>query len=401
MKKYKILFFILIAFISTNLYSHAQAPAQTTTSAPVQAKTVILANVDLYTPQVKQNSQGQVDISFVLKTTDREHKDLDYGISLTNSEGKKVFTHIFKKTLNISQDTPVTITDSFVPPASLEGEFSALIEVTNENGLPLAFGSVAEVSLTASSSTGEAPLVALTKCTTSTEIISSTDSLSITCTFSDTPHSVSMMKVNVYRGNEKVSLNEQDISLQKSAGTVAIPPQSEAGPYRVTLQAYEGEMPVGATQEVLFNVSGTSASVISLLTDKAQYAIGEELLVTTGIRVYSDTEVELFAETEVISLNGVACAEISKTPITAVGSHSVSIPITSSCDGYTLKFSLVDSSGNILDTETIETSAKETTPATGPSDQDAETKKPYVWYGALLILLLMIGLYIYTRRKVA
>lgn len=398
MQKYTALFFVSLAFISTNLYVEAQTQAKATSSAPVQAKMVVLANVDLYSPSVVQTAKGEMSVVFVLKTIDREQNNIHYGVSLTNSKGQKVFSYVFKNTINLTKDKPVTVTGSFVPPAGLQGTFSAVIEVTNENGLPLAFGSVQDVKITSSSTPSEAPLVALKKCTTEKEVISNTEPLTITCTFSDTPHTSSMMAVDLYSGNEKVSRNHQDISLQESKGVVTIPPQTASGPYKVTLQAYEGTTPVGETQEVLFGVTGSSAKITSLLTDKAQYEAGDEALVTAGLSIYSDKKVDLFAEVSMTSVKGVACATVSKTPITTMGSVSVSLPITSSCDGYSLKFSIMDGSGAVLDTKTLETQGKERISFSELFGEAGSTTR-YVWYGVFLALLVALGMYAYKERR--
>lgn len=387
---------VLVSCIAVSVFiSNQIVYAQSNASSSTGTKAVILANVDMYSPSVVQAKDGTVSVVFILKALDRNQSGVYYSIQLTNNEGKKVYEYVFPKSVSLVKNELITVKDSFIPPASLQGDFSVMIQATNDAGLPLAFGSVDKVSMVASS---EKTFTSITSCTSEKETITMEDSLLVTCEYKGDPTENSKITSNVYRGNEKTPSDTQTVSLAASEGNITIPAQATGGSYTVVLQSYEGTMPVGDTQTVGFAVEGFSAKVASVSPDKEQYVAGEQATVTVGLAVYSTEGVKnIFSDAVMKNFKGEVCAISSKTPITNPGSVILSMPVSATCDGYTLTVSLTDENGVTLDTKTIETPAQEKFSMSSLFG-DPYSSVRYIWYGVLLILLIALGVHFFTKK---
>lgn len=380
-------------FITTNYMAEAQTGASSSATPPKQA--VILADVDMYSPSVVQAQDGSVSVVFILKALDRNQSGVYYAISLTNNEGKKVYEYVFPRSVSLVKNELITVKDSFVPPANLQGDFSAMIQATNDTGLPLAFGSVDKVSMVASS---EKTFTSITSCTATEQLVTTEQTAQVSCEYKGTPSDKSTITSNVYRGNEKSPVDTQTVLLTESEGDIVIPAQSAPGTYTVVLQSYEDGMPVGDTQTTGFAVQGFSAKIASISPDKEQYVAGEQSTVTAGLTFYSTEGVKnVFAESVMKNYKGETCAISAKTPITNPGSVILTMPVSATCDGYTLTVSLIDENGVVLDTKTIETSAQEKFNF-NTIFGDPYSSVRYIWYGVLAVLLIALGVHFFSRK---
>lgn len=380
-------------FFATNYMAEAQANFLSSASSSKQA--VILADVDMYSPSVTQAQDGSVSIIFILKAFDRNQAGIYYSISLTNNEGKRVYEYVFPRSVSLVKNELITVKDSFVPPVNLQGDFSAMIQVTNDTGLPLAFGSVDKVSIAAFS---DKEFTSISSCVTEKKSIKIGESLEVLCEYTGTVTGKSKITSKLYRGNEKLSLDSQMLDLNESKGKINIPAQSAPGLYTVVLQSYEGSVPVGDTQTVRFIVEGFSAKIASVSPDKEQYVAGEQATVTAGITFYSTEKVkDIFAQAIIKNYKGEICALSAKAPVINSSSVILSIPVSALCDGFSLTVSLMYKDGTLLDTKTIETVPQEEFSFSSLFG-DSYSLVRYIWYAVLSILLIALGVHFFYQK---
>lgn len=392
-------------FIAGGITAYAQTQASTTTrTAPAPKQAVLLASVDIMNATVMKKSDTSLAVSFMLRTDDVEQTGMRYSLSLLNSEGKMVYTSVSKNAITAIKARPQQVTETFAIPAGLTGAYTVQIFVVNNSGLTLAVGKTPSVTL-ASPKVEAASL----SCTADKKIIQKSDTLSIACTIAkavtNTETKNASVSINLYRGNEKISLYTNTSALTDKGVTFTIPPQALPGMYAAVVQQYtKDNAPLGESYMIPFMIEGEYIRVVSLTLDKDSYAQGDAARVVAGLQALMKSDAKLFVTTKLVNQKGNACAADTRVPLTRMGSATVDVPITGACNGYTATLSIVDEQGTVLATKSVAITPQ------GNGDRDGFSilsmyahmfkAMSLLWLalGAIVAVLVFAGLHMKNRK---
>ncbi|MDQ5962818.1 MAG: hypothetical protein QG653_625 [Patescibacteria group bacterium] len=344
-----------IVLFPSLLITYAQGDAVTQVSLEniLQQKpqAILLASVNLYDPSISYNTKTRERfISFVLETKDPVQRDVRYRIALFDQTGALAYTHTFNESITLLRNLPLSITKSFPVPVDLNGTYSATINVVNREGLPLATGTIKNVTF----GSGSIANFSITSCAPLGRVYDKQEPVTVVCNITGETSLASKAEYTIYRGNRAQRYSGGSVSLGGNKFSFSFPAPARADAYSITIQANENGALIGKTLIVPFAVRGNVSNILSISADKQSYRKGDSANISVGLNLFTQNKQAIYAEVALASNDqSYMCGPVVRTELTRNGGISFSVPIINDCDGFSLSARLLDSNGRTLDEDML------------------------------------------------
>jgi len=292
MKLLKVSILSFFVFCSLLLGSTLHAATYTMNNG----KAVVLADVNVYEAKIISQKGNEINISFDIDNGQGVQSGIKYGVSLVKGTGESQFSldeMIYPEILSLSSNSTIKKNIKYTAPASISGEYTLLVTIKNESGMPMGMATAGKVTLTSNlkaieilpetcflSVVGEknSPKYALIQGVD----IEKTENLKLTCTaknpssvvVSATPSYETYLR-NVY--GEMVTQNGGDIdpisfkALEKKSISLVLPKTTKPQSYDIKIELKSGAF-ISNTIKVHYVLRGISATIQNFSLDKDYYS---------------------------------------------------------------------------------------------------------------------------------
>jgi hypothetical protein len=147
MKLLKVSFVSFFVFCSLLLGSTLYAATDTTTDI---GKPILLADVNAYNAKIVSQKGNEINISFDISNGIGVQSGVKYGVSLikeTDGTQSLVDEFIYPEVLSLSSNSTVTKNVKYIAPLSASGEYTLLINIKNESGMPMGMAVAGKATL--------------------------------------------------------------------------------------------------------------------------------------------------------------------------------------------------------------------------------------------------------------
>ncbi len=132
-------------------YFKSRGVAQSQDSAGIQSRSAVVATVNMTDVISVEKESGIFDISFHLTNGVGVQPSVRYAVYLmrTNKDGTqtRMDSMVYPETFYLEENSSFFRTITYVAPSYLSGVYSLALESRTENGLPLAFAQVGNITL--------------------------------------------------------------------------------------------------------------------------------------------------------------------------------------------------------------------------------------------------------------
>jgi hypothetical protein len=404
-------------FISCSLLLGSTLHAATYTMD--NGKAVVLADVNIYEAKIVSQKGNEVNISFNIDNGQGVQSGIKYGVSLIKGTGGNQFTvdeMIYPEVLSLSSNSTITKNVKYTAPLSVSGEYTLLVTIKNESGMPMGMAIAGKITLASNVKSIEilpetcslsvvdeknSPKYTLVQGVD----IEKTENLKLTCTAKNPSSSVVSVTPsyetylrNVY--GEMVSQTGGDMNpmsfkaLEKKTISLVLPKALKSQSYDVKVELKSGAV-VSNTIKVHYVLRGASATIQNFSLDKDYYNKNDvaniSFIWSPSADSFSDSR--LGTPTQPI-INLVASisndqkkecvAPINQImDITKAGKIDLSATIITDCNNPQATVTLKDDKGNILDQKLLSFESKKDNAVQTSSNSAGKTT--LIIFGVLVV----------------
>ncbi len=416
MKLLKISLVSLFVFCSLLLGSTLHAATYTMENG----KAVVLADVNVYEAKIVSQKGNEINISFNIDNGQGVQSGIKYGVSLIKGTGGNQFTvdeMIYPEVLSLSLNSTITKNVKYTAPLSVSGEYTLLVTIKNENGMPMGMAIAGKITLTSNvksieilPETCSLSVVGEKNSSKYTLVqgvdIEKTENLKLTCSaknpsssvVSVTPFYETFLR-NVY--GEMVSQTGGDVNpisfkaLEKKTISLILPKALKSQSYDIKVELKSGAV-VSNTIKVHYVLRGASATIQNFSLNKDYYSKND----TANMSFVWYTSADSFPNSRLgLSTLPVITLKASITddkkqecisPINKViedsskdGKMDLTSTIIANCNNPQATIMLLDDKGNILDQKLLSfETKKDNTAKTSPT---SSSKIILIIFGVLVV----------------
>lgn len=373
--------------------AQATSTASSSISVPSNSKAILLARVQIAGTSLTTLADKTYQGSFTVLNNGEVLEGASYRIVLVNAEGSVVSTQTFERTVSLSKNIPVSVSEKVLVPKGLDGMYSVQAQVLTSTGVPLASAILNTLTL------HEKAAASLSSCAVAKALFRKNEQPVVTCTVIGTPSSESAIGVRLFYGNEPKILQSTSTRAVKGKNTLTLSPLLTPGNYIVRVSLYENGIPSGEEKSVLFTLEGAQASLTTISIDKNFYKMDDVAQITFSFNSFTGgTSTSLFATADIVGKNG-PCIGGTKDALPATSAMSISVPVIKECIDPTLTVQIVDEAGTTYDKKTM-TLVSPAITKTMPIEKSSPTPLMYGLGGAALLLALGgAGYFAFARMK--
>ncbi len=426
--------FPLLAFVSLLMTAGIGAAV----AAEPETDAVVLADVNVFDVKAEQKTPGAVDVTFDIANYGDTQNNVVTRLDLIKVEGSSRITidsFVEKTPFQVEKGKTVPKTIRYVAPEFASGDFQLLVSLVNVSGMTYAIGNAGTITLSGS---GQYALLQSDKCYLSVEGEAGDVKYPLSL-------GVDIDTAETLLGHCAVkNLADHDLNAKLAFDTSW---RSAAGKSVETAPVENADVNIaaGATKEITFRIPTTTVAqaynvVVSLVDEKGAKASNDVIAhyVVRGVSAtIQQAQYSIDASAATVSfdwtpsadshfqarkrsfdtntyyaqvngeLNGAVCATSDKLAVDAANpKHEiVKLPLTGACTNPTLRLTLTDASGTVLDERIMNESAQGGVAArtnlvssvlSGPSSILVAALKIF---GALTVLLIVLIMAWKFRRK--
>ncbi len=369
------------------------SPGAVTSNATGTNKTqlIILAQVSLFDAKIKKLGLVNYAFSFTLQSNDLIDQEAYYRVSLKDASGKVVFLQSYPRKLVVQAGAALPVSDLLIVPQDFKGTFLVSVQVTTGEGLPLATTNFGEITLTGGKSTTGIKSCSLEGGTQKTM----RDSINGSCPVTGTLTKNTFLYSNVYSGNAAAPVFQVKSAIVNGKATFEIPPRTNPGMYQIVSQLYDAGIPMSSPVFTPFVVTGQSAKIITIRTDKGVYKKDEIAKISVMLKAFNLTAPDVVIGAKLENQNKELCGEVRAQSVKFITAFTLDIPMTMKCSLPSVTVTVTDKSGTILDTYTS------TVVSDGKSKSNlfSGMSPLYAGVAGIIIVLAAIGGFIIRRNK--
>lgn len=368
---------------------------------------VLVANVNISSAKIVEQSGSNFSISFTLSNGKGIQNNVKYGVRLVkNDNGLKIVDEkIYDETLTLGSNAQISKNILYSAPNALSGTYTLFVTSSNTSGLPFGSKSLGEVKITSSNKTLE--IIGNTCLVTAGAIkaqpisklgaIYIGDTVTTTCTIVNHTKNTLLVQplFEVREGtsygtlsknielqyNEKKSLKP----LERKQISIILPKVTSTGVY-VTSFKLEAGGSYSNTISVPFRTNEVSTSILNVSPDADYYSRKSEANISA---LWSGAGVSS-ADVKISTTWGFVCGEASLQNISE-NQASFVVPIRRACSNPVIALTLKDSTGTILDEAVTEIK----TVSRSTNSLFSGIKGTII----LISLIIIAGVGIYLRRR--
>jgi hypothetical protein len=391
--------FIISSIVSVSAQNATPTATITPTSAPTATRSnlksatatevILLAGINLYNPTIRKTGLVNYTFSFTLSSSDLINQEAYYRAFLKDETGKIVFVQTFPTKVIVEAGKTKAVSDVLIVPQDFKGKYSAIVQVTNADGLPLSSANLGTIDLV-----GGKALFDVTDCTIAGEKEKTTsDKIEGTCKVTGKTSKATVLYTSLFYGNAAAPVAQVKSSVVKGTATFAIPTTLNPGVYQIISQLYDAGSPVSSPVFNSVLVKGQTAKVVSVRTDKGLYKKEESARVSVAFDAVNFAQGELLAQVKLETTGKDICGELAPSVIKGRSAFVLTVPITRKCSTPTVTVTLQDKTGKVFDTYTS------VVVSTGEKANPLFSLINMTYAGiALVVIALLALLFTYVRR---
>ncbi len=381
-------------FVFCSLLLGSTIYAATDTTADI-GKVILLADVNAYDAKVISQKGNEVNISFDIANGAGVQSGIKYGVSLIKETGgaqSLVDEFIYQEVLSLSSNSTIKKNVKYIAPLGLNGEYTLLVTIKNESGMPMGMVTAGKVTLVSTVKTIEilpetcSLGVVNEKNSPKYDLIQGvdiekTENLKLTCTILNSTKgivSASPIYETHYRTvyGEIVSQEGGDINPisfkagEKKVVSLILPKATKPQAYDVKVSLKYGEVDTNSVV-AHYVLRGVSATIQNFSLDKDYYSKGEaaniSFVLSPSADNFSESRFASSALPEIILFSSInddkqkECINpINKVITSDINSGKVDlvVPVIANCNNPQAVIMLKDASGNILDQKSLSFESK-------------------------------------------
>lgn len=370
----------------------------------------LVATVNITDAEITSQDSSTINGVFTLSNRDGVQSGVRYGVQLVSRSTKGDFVvdeKIFDESLTLNENVSLRKSFSYTAPNTLNGKYTILLVSRNSSNFPFATSVLGEVTLKSSLSgiqiAPESCVISLDgdskkysiNPTSALILKSASQSVNISCTatnISSSPISTALFvetKLQSAFGQKVDAPLSTPVTFafkanEKKTISFVLPIAKTPQKYFANISLVSDGFPLGSVS-LTYLVPGASATLSNISLDKDFYKRGE----TAALSMvwYSGTP-KLSVEATLKNSSGFVCAKEIKNEL-APSTMELLFPITTSCRDPHVVVSILDSTGNVLDSKEFS--------ATTTSTNEGKSNAPFIIV-IVLAVLIIAGIYLKKHK---